>query len=92
MEMNSIVFPAPNIDKIADLSFYKDQLIFIPKDENGKKLHIPCMIKECRKIFNSNKYLIYFHGNAEDIFNSNYTIDFTRSVLPVILHNFSSTL
>jgi fermentation-respiration switch protein FrsA (DUF1100 family) len=46
------------------------------------KSFIPCKLHECRKVSNSNKYLIYFHGNAEDIFNSNYTVDLTRTVLP----------
>ena len=86
MELNSIIFPAPNNERILDLKKYKDELIFIPKKNRNNKFNeptfIPCMLNECRKISNSNKYLIYFHGNAEDIFNSNYTVDLTRTVLP----------
>lgn len=83
MELNSIIFPAPNSERITDLNKYKEELLYIPKfDKSGKKKHIPVMLHNCRKNQNSNKYLIYFHGNAEDIFNSNYTVDLTRSVLP----------
>lgn len=88
MELNSIIFPAPNNDRIHDLTKYKDELIYIPKTKLDKgsskmiKTFIPCKLHECRKVSNSNKYLIYFHGNAEDIFNSNYTVDLTRTVLP----------
>mmetsp|Transcript_22799 Transcript_22799/g.23745 ORF Transcript_22799/g.23745 Transcript_22799/m.23745 type:complete len:301 (+) Transcript_22799:2-904(+) len=85
MELNSIIFPAPSNERIHNLSKYKDELLFIPKSNNksGKEEdYIPCMLHECRKVSNSNKYMIYFHGNAEDIFNSNYTVDLTRTVLP----------
>jgi fermentation-respiration switch protein FrsA (DUF1100 family) len=82
MELNSIIFPAPNSDRIKDLSKYEDELIYIPKMVGDEVGYIPCMLHECRKSANSNKYLLYFHGNAEDIFNSNYTVDLTRTVLP----------
>lgn len=98
MELNSIIFPSPSNDRIIDLTKYQNELLFIPKNKNKEKeiilskenkdiltesdKYIPCMIHECRKNVHSNKYLIYFHGNAEDIFNSNYTVDLTRSVLP----------
>lgn len=83
MELNSVVFPAPNKDRITNLTKYKDQLMFIPKKKNDQIFsYIPCMVNECRKNSNSNKYLIYFHGNAEDIFNNNYSIDLVRTVLP----------
>ena len=83
MELNSIIFPAPTLDRVTDLTKFKNELIFIPKiKDNVVYSHIPCMIHECRKNPLSNKYLLYFHGNAEDIFNSNYTVDLTRTVLP----------
>lgn len=82
MNINSILFPAPTT-KI-DLTKYKNEILFIPKpnlNQSSNKF-IPCMLYESRKNVNSNKYLLYFHGNAEDIFNSNYTVDLTRTVLP----------
>lgn len=89
MDFNSIIFPSPSMERITDLSKYKEELIFIPKTKTDLKTkeqtkqYIPCMLHECRKkLENSNKYLLYFHGNAEDIFNSNYTVDLTRTVLP----------
>jgi len=86
MNINSIIFPAPITSSSIDLSKYKNEIIFIPKPNqlNSKKEQsfIPCMLYESRKSINSNKYIIYFHGNAEDIFNSNYTVDLTRTVLP----------
>lgn len=86
MELNSIVFPAPSNERISDLNKFKYELLFIPKQKNNdnskESSYIPCMLHECRKVSNSNKYLLYFHGNAEDIFNSNYTVDLTRTVLP----------
>lgn len=85
MELNSIIFPAPNSERISDLSKYKEELFYIPKKEHGSNNvtgYIPVMFHNCRKTVDSNKYLIYFHGNAEDIFNSNYTVDLTRTVLP----------
>lgn len=85
MNINSILFPSPPSTKI-DLSKYKNQILFIPKPKpyanQSSPKFIPCMLYESRKNINSNKYLLYFHGNAEDIFNSNYTVDLTRTVLP----------
>ena len=46
----------------------ENQKVFIPKlKDNVIYSHIPCMIHECTKNPLSNKYLLYFHGNAEDI-------------------------
>ena len=68
MELNSIIFPAPTLDRVTDLTKFKNELIFIPKlKDNVIYSHIPCMIHECTKNPLSNKYLLYFHGNAEDI-------------------------
>ena len=73
MEFNSILFPAPkfNLDIAND---YDGELIFIPKkgynlnDKKETKQFIPCifLISTQKKI--CDKLLIFFHGNAEDIF------------------------
>lgn len=84
MNLNSIIFPAPTEDKTHELFRYKDELIYIPKmDGNGNISHIPCLVQESKKYAKSNKYLFYFHGNAEDIFNSTNNLDIIRNSLPV---------
>ncbi len=84
MNLNSIIFPAPLEDKKAELNYNKDRVIFIPKkDEYGNKFHIPCFYRITNKKFNSNKFLFYFHGNAEDIFSIRSNIDTIRNFLPV---------
>lgn len=84
MNLNSIIFPAPTDDKTHELYRYKDELIYIPKmTENGEIYHIPCLVQESKKYINSNKYLFYFHGNAEDIFNSTHNLEILRNSLPV---------
>jgi hypothetical protein len=89
MNLNSIIFPAPTEDKTHELYRYKDELIYIPKmTENGEIYHIPCLMQESKKYVNSNKYLFYFHGNAEDIFNSTNNLEILRNALPVIIINY----
>ena len=81
--MNSIIFPAPTDDKTFELYRYKEEIIFVPKVlEDGSTFHIPCLVQQSKKK-NSNKYLFYFHGNAEDIFNSTSNLDILRNALPV---------
>lgn len=82
MNLNSIIFPAPTEDKTHELYRYKDELIYIPKmGENGEISHIPCLLQETKQC--TNKYLFYFHGNAEDIFNSTNNLDILRNSIPV---------
>ena len=84
MNLNSIIFPAPTEDKTHELYRYKDELIYIPKtSEIGDIYHIPCLVQESKKNTNSNKYIFYFHGNAEDIFNSTNNLDILRNSFPV---------
>ncbi len=68
MEFNSILFPSPKFDFQTALQ-YDGELIFIPKP-NEKNSYIPCLflINAVKKI--SEKFLIFFHGNAEDIFGA----------------------
>ncbi len=84
MDLNSIIFPAPTEDKTFELYRYKDEIIFIPKQlKDGKTFHIPCLLQRAKRKSDSNKYLFYFHGNAEDIFNSTSNLDMIRNSLPV---------
>ena len=84
MNLNSIIFPAPTEDKTHELYRYKDELVYIPKmGVNGEISHIPCLVQETKKFLKSNKYIFYFHGNAEDIFNSTNNLDILRNTLPV---------
>ena len=69
-----IVLYNPKIDKNSYkniISNFGDKLIFIPKNKNfaSPDDYIPCLFY--RRI-NSNKFLIYFHGNSENIFQIEY--------------------
>ena len=84
MNLNSIIFPAPTEDKQIEMSKYKEELIFIPKKElDGSFFHIPSLLQYSRKKPDTNKFLFYFHGNAEDIFNSTSNLEVLRNSLPV---------
>ena len=86
MDLNSIIFPAPTDDKTYELYRYKEEIIFVPKKLADDTLfHIPCLIQRSKRKLDSNKFLFYFHGNAEDIFNSTSNLDYLRNSLPVIL-------
>lgn len=68
---NSLVFPKPDFNKY-EYNQSNKNLIFIPRKPtkaNSKKSYIPCLYLPHE---NSNKILIFFHGNAEDIFLANY--------------------
>ena len=55
---------------------YKNKLIFIPRCSNDPKeyIYIPCLFLRNN---NSSNFLIYFHGNSEDIFKvENYGLYF----------------
>ncbi len=85
MDLNSIIFPAPTDDKTYELYRYKEEIIFVPKKlQDGTLFHIPCLIQRSKRKLDSNKFLFYFHGNAEDIFNSTSNLDYLRNSLPVI--------
>lgn len=63
---NKIVFNPPTFD-FSKINSFKDQIIYIPKRINsGTTQYIPCLFVieyDC-----SSNFLIYFHGNSEDIF------------------------
>lgn len=84
MNLNSIIFPAPTDDKTYELYRYKGEVLFVPKKLKDESIyHIPCLVQKSKKKETSNKYLFYFHGNAEDIFNSTSNLDMIRNALPV---------
>ncbi len=65
MDLNNLLFPCPKISK--DLK-HTNELIYIPKfNLDGLQVgSIPCIF--IYPMFSSDNFLIYFHGNAEDIF------------------------
>lgn len=81
MELNSILFPAPqfNYEKVSELM---SDLIFIPKP-NEKDKYIPCLLLLALQTTKSpsDKFLIFFHGNAEDIFGASDIGDKLKSRL-----------
>ena len=91
MDFNSVLFPSPQEDKYPQMQSNKGRLIFIPKPssqipKNSFARHIPCMytpssssvVEKC-----TNKIFIYFHGNAEDIFNATNNVGIIQSSLPL---------
>lgn len=77
MELNSILFPSPSLQ--FSIEDFEDELIFIPKFEFNTKgevqnletteKFIPCLLLLSKLKGNISKnFMIYFHGNAEDIF------------------------
>ena len=91
MDFNSVLFPSPQEDKYPQMQSNKGRLIFIPKpssqiSKNSFARHIPSMytpssssvVEKC-----TNKIFIYFHGNAEDIFNATNNVGIIQSSLPL---------
>ena len=59
---DSLIYSPPNFD-FSKLNSFKKQIIYIPNEEN----YIPCLfVIEYNCCSN---FLLYFHGNAEDIFS-----------------------
>ena len=83
MNFNSIVFPAPTDDKYPNIQKYKNQILYIPKTlPDNTQFHIPCLFQECTYNKNTTKIFIYFHGNAEDMFNAIGNLNVIQSSLP----------
>lgn len=77
MELNRIIFPAPN--QSYNPEDYPEHLIWIPKIPDV--LSIPCLFLQFAE--GSSKLIIYFHGNAEDLGLSYDILDTLKSVLHV---------
>jgi dienelactone hydrolase len=77
MELNSIIFPAPPASyTIEELG---EELIWVPNSSNSYS--IPCLLLKSEE--GSNKIMIFFHANAEDLKLSYELIDLFRTVLHV---------
>jgi fermentation-respiration switch protein FrsA (DUF1100 family) len=66
MEFNNFVFPAPKFDYHL-FEILKEKMIFIPLKDNH---YIPCLFLHKQNEISKN-FIIFFHGNAEDMFYSN---------------------
>jgi abhydrolase domain-containing protein 17 len=62
MELNKLLFPAPKSSYQA--GFFQGEMIWIPR-LSGDLPAIPCLFLSTDR--GTNKILLYFHGNAEDI-------------------------
>jgi len=68
---NSCVFPVPGYDhNMAQLAYISRKLIFIPKKNKNNEIidYIPCVFMPSEIGQFSSNFLLFFHGNAEDIF------------------------
>lgn len=63
MELNSLLFPAPQSSYDADT--FPGELVWIPQLKSKHLPSIPCLYLSCQK--GSSKTIVFFHGNAEDI-------------------------
>jgi hypothetical protein len=66
MDLNGIIFPSPRFD--FTLEDYEEELIFIDKKKDSKDEYIPCLLLQAKLKQLSKYFLVFFHGNAEDIF------------------------
>ena len=69
MDFNSLVFPTPSFDYHM-IKIYNDELIYIPSNDEKENYYIPCLFLKNKISQNSKNFIIFFHGNAEDIFLS----------------------
>lgn len=81
MEFNSIMFPAPKFNHKKFLE-YDGEIVYIPKKEE-KNSYIPCLLLLSASVKVSNKFLIFFHGNAEDIFGARDICNRIREILEI---------
>ena len=70
MEFNSIMFPAPKFN-YKKFSEFDGEVIYIPNNPE-KTQYIPCLLLISASHKLSNKFLIFFHGNAGKIKYINY--------------------
>lgn len=77
MELNKFIFPAPKPSYTADLLV--GELVWIPQTKHIDRPAIPCLWLQHHR--GSNKLLLYFHANAEDIGHSYEFMDILRCTL-----------
>ena len=64
---DTLIYSPPNFD-YSKINSYKKQIIYIPKsNQNNEENYIPCLF--VIEYNYSANFLIYFHGNGEDIFS-----------------------
>ena len=81
MSFNELVFPSPDFD--INEAKNSNELIYIPKElKNTKIEHIPCLLLKDLKSKSKN-FLLFFHGNAEDIFGAKVMADKLRMKLNI---------
>ena len=68
MEFNNFIFPRPNFDFEMVERF--NDLIYIPSGKEKEEYYIPCFLLTNEISRSSKNFVIFFHGNAEDIFLS----------------------
>ena len=68
MDFNGFVFPNPSFDFYIVNQF--NDLIYIPSGKEKEKYYIPCFLLTNEMTNSSKNFIIFFHGNAEDIFLS----------------------
>ena len=66
MDLNGFVFPSPKFD-FNIVKQFDDELIYIPTNDNK---HIPCIFIRDKTSKLSKNFIIFFHGNAEDVFSA----------------------
>lgn len=83
MELNSLIFPAP--ESSYDEKIYEKDLVFIPRiGDRGiksEKDYIPCLFLPYSQ--GSSKVLMYFHGNAEDLGQAYQLLNHIRNTLKI---------
>lgn len=81
MEFNSLMFPAPKFSH-KKFSEFDGEVIYIPKKDEKDK-YIPCLLLISASNEISNKFMIFFHGNAEDIFGARDICNRIREILQI---------
>jgi len=92
MEFNGIVFPSPKFNYAEAQHYMNDELFYIPrpstsssssnkKDSSSSNSYIPCLYLQDISGRLSKNFLIFFHGNAEDIFQARTMADKLRNKL-----------
>mmetsp|Transcript_14868 Transcript_14868/g.27488 ORF Transcript_14868/g.27488 Transcript_14868/m.27488 type:complete len:286 (+) Transcript_14868:1285-2142(+) len=77
MEINKFIFPAPSPSYTPQLLV--GELVWIPQSKFTDRPAIPCLWLQHPR--GSNKLLLYFHGNAEDLGYSYELMDLLRCTL-----------
>lgn len=79
MELNSLLFPAP--EPFYDADTFPGEMIWVPRVKENTKPAIPCLYLACPR--GSSKVMLYFHGNAEDVGLAYELMDHLRSTLMI---------